>query len=133
MPKSRQRWVTNLSISSKVSGSNSRVDALARRQLARVALAAQPLLAAAQLGAALQVVETSDIGSVGAVDSLDLCGLRLLPVLQELLEADVGERMLEALLDHRRRHGHDVGAHARRLDDVNRVRTLATSTSVANS
>ena len=42
--------------------------------------------------------------------------LRLLPVLEELLEADVGERMVEHLIDDRRRAGRDVGAHARRFD-----------------
>ena len=57
MPKSRQRWVTKASISSNVSGVEEQLDALARGQLAGVALALQPLLAAAQRGAALKVVE----------------------------------------------------------------------------
>src|SRR3954453_12319937 len=57
-----------------------------------------------------------------AMSGLDrLCGLSLLPVLQEFLEADAGERMVEQRIDHRRWAGRDVGAHARRFDDVNRV------------
>ena len=44
--------------------------------------------------------------------------LRLLPVLEEPLEADVGERVLEALFDHRGRRSRDIGAHPRSLDDV---------------
>src|SRR5437660_778159 len=47
--------------------------------------------------------------------------LRLLPIFEELLEADVRERMVEQLIDDGRRARRDVGAEARRLDDVNRV------------
>src|SRR4029453_2654274 len=45
--------------------------------------------------------------------------LSLFPILQELLQADVGERMVEHLLDYRRRAGGDVGAQLGRFDDVN--------------
>src|SRR5215203_4509938 len=47
--------------------------------------------------------------------------LRLLPVLQKFFEADRRQGVVEQLLDNRRRTGADVGAHARRLDDVDRV------------
>ena len=56
MPKSRQRWVTKASISSKVSAVEEELHALTRGQLARVALALQPLFPTAQRGAALKVV-----------------------------------------------------------------------------
>ena len=71
-------------------GIEQQVDALARRQLAGLVLPAEALLAAAELGAALEVLEVLDQRSIQA-----RAGLRLLPVLQELLEADVGQRMLE--------------------------------------
>src|SRR5439155_9612961 len=45
----------------------------------------------------------------------------LRPVLQELLEADVGQRMLHELLEHRERDRHDVGAGLRGVDHVERV------------
>ena len=61
MPKSRQRWVTSLSTSSKRAGIEQQIDALARRQLAGVVLAAEALLAAAQLGAALELREMLDV------------------------------------------------------------------------
>ena len=119
-------------------GIEQQVDALARGQLAGVVLLLQPLLAAAELGAALEVVEILSVSIVSGRISrerrvYDLRRLRLLPVLQELLEPDVGQRMLEQRLDHRRRAGADVGAHARRLDDVHRAADRATSTSVVNS
>ena len=80
------------------------VDALARGQLAGVALPPQPLLAAAELGAALAGREDRAVHAGSPARRHDLRRrLRLLPVLEELLEADVGERMLEALLDDRRR------------------------------
>ena len=60
MPKSRQRWVTSLSISSKVPGIEQQIDALARGQLAGVVLLLQPLLAAAQFRAPLEVGEMLD-------------------------------------------------------------------------
>src|SRR5262245_62375660 len=44
--------------------------------------------------------------------------LRLLPILQELLQPDVGQRVVEQGIDHRRRAGCDVGPHARRFDNV---------------
>src|SRR5438876_1216113 len=47
--------------------------------------------------------------------------LRLLPILQEFFQPDRGERMIEQLIDDGRWTRGDVGAHARRLDDVNRV------------
>ena len=70
----------------------------------------QPLLAAAQLGAPLELGKAFEqsVHRASAVTTRSVSGrprrLRLLPVLQELLEADVGERMLEALLDHRGGH-----------------------------
>src|SRR6185436_11847552 len=45
----------------------------------------------------------------------------LLPVGEELLQADLGQRVIEERLDHRRRAGADVGAEARRFDDVHRA------------
>ena len=60
MPKSRQRCVTSLSISSKRAGVEEQIDALAGGELARLVLAAQALLAAAQLGAPLELLEVLD-------------------------------------------------------------------------
>ena len=60
MPKSRQRCVTSLSISSKVPGIEQQVDALARGQLAGVVLLAEAVFAAAELGAPLEVFEVLD-------------------------------------------------------------------------
>src|SRR5262249_38256493 len=45
----------------------------------------------------------------------------LLPVLEEMLEADVGEWMVEERLDDLRRAGADIGAEPGRLDDVHRM------------
>ena len=57
----------------------------------------------------------------------------LLPVLQELLEADVGQRMVEQLIDHRRRAG-AMSAPIRAASTTwIGLRQLATSTSVVNS
>src|SRR4030042_624890 len=47
--------------------------------------------------------------------------LHLLPVLEEALQAAVGERVLEKRVEDARRHGADVGAHPGRLQDVHRV------------
>ena len=70
-------------------GVEQQIDALARRQLAGVVLAAQAVLSAAELGPALQVLESLDHVRP------TLRRLCLLPVLQESFEPDVGERMLE--------------------------------------
>ena len=64
-------------------------DPLARRQLAGLVLLAEPILAAAELRAALQLFEILERVH------LRLHRLRLLPVLQELFEPDVGQRMPE--------------------------------------
>ena len=57
MPKSVQRWVTSLSSSTKRAGVEQQVDALARGQLAGLVLLLDALLAAAELGAAFEVVD----------------------------------------------------------------------------
>ena len=60
----------------------------------------------------------SDAPSHGA----STCRLvRLLPVLQKLLEPDRRQGMVEQLIDHGGRAGADVCADARRVDDVDRV------------
>src|SRR6266542_2701105 len=45
----------------------------------------------------------------------------LLAILDELLEPDVGERVVDELLDHFERHGADVGAELSRLKHVDRA------------
>src|SRR5439155_24517245 len=45
----------------------------------------------------------------------------LRPVLEELLEPDIGQRMLHELLEHRERERHDVGPGLRGVDDVQGV------------
>ena len=97
-------------------GIEQEVDPLARGQLACFALPAETILSAAQLGAPLLV--SKNVLLVHPDGPLDLGRLRLLPVLQEPFEPDVGQRMLEALLNHRRRRGDDVRANASRLDDM---------------
>src|SRR5688572_16830472 len=101
MPKSRQRCVTRASSSSKEPASNS----------------SSMRSCAVSLPASRCRRSRSSRDSV----TLDLRALCLLPVLEEALQPDVGERMLEALLDHRRRRGHHVGTHPRRLDHVDRM------------
>src|SRR5438552_13300628 len=51
---------------------------------------------------------------------LDL-GARLVPVVQELLEPDIRQRMLHEHLEDRERHGRHVRARLGRVDDVQRV------------
>ena len=104
-------------------GIEQEVDALARRQLAGVVLLLEAVFAAAELGAALEILEMFDRIHVmpDLRSGLRVAGLGLLPVRQELLQPDVGQRMIEQRVDHRRRAGADVGAHARRLDDVHRA------------
>ena len=63
IPKSWQRCVTSASISSKRAGIEQQRDALARRQLAGLVLALEPLLAAAELGTTQQLGKL-----VGALD-----------------------------------------------------------------
>ena len=79
IPKSRQRCVTSLSISSKVAGVEQQVDALARRQLAGRALALEALFAAAQLGPPFELVERGPLPAprrtAGRRDSSDPRGL----------------------------------------------------------
>src|SRR5688500_5773778 len=101
MPKSRQRWVTRASSSSKDPASNS--SSMRSR--------------AGSLPASRCRRSRSSRDTV----TLDLRALCLLPVLEEALKPDVGQRVLEALLDHRGRRGHDIRAHPRRFDDVNRM------------
>src|SRR5687767_4332033 len=98
MPKSRQRWVTSASSSSKDPASNS--SSMRSR--------------ASSLPASRWRCTRNETWSTS-----DLRALCLLPVLEEALQPDVGQRMLEALLDHRGRRGHHVRAHPRRFDDVN--------------
>ena len=57
MPKSAQRWVLNLSTSTKVAGVEEEVDALAGGELAGLVLAGDALLAAAALGGLVHRVE----------------------------------------------------------------------------
>src|SRR5438128_6826963 len=117
MPKSRQRCVTNLSISSKVPGSNrramrSRAVSLPDSRWRRSRSSPPPSSARRSRSAKTSSVNRrpSHFGALG-----------LLPILQEFLQADVGERMLEQLVDHRRGHRHDVGAHPRGFDHVNGI------------
>src|SRR5262245_30355488 len=57
--------------------------------------------------------------------SLSFCSrlllLDLLPILKEIGQADVGQRVFEQLLNHLERHGGDVRAEPRRFDHVQRV------------
>src|SRR5882724_7954814 len=81
-------------------------DALARARRARVTAAA-----------AIAPMMVSRRVSMAGSDLL----AELRPVLEELLEADVGQRVLHELLEHRERQRHDVGAGLRSVDDVKRV------------
>src|SRR4029434_2636035 len=104
-------------------GIEEEVDALARRQLPGFALAAKPFLTAAEFRAPIKIGEnvvhpspgqrpptTPNGRSMGCREEqntrwttpLNLGALGFLPILQEALEAHVGERVLEALLDDRR-------------------------------
>ena len=49
------------------------------------------------------------------------CRLRLLPVRDELFQPDIGQRVVEQRVDHRRGAGADVRSHACRFDDVHRT------------
>src|SRR5690606_23090181 len=118
------------------------VDPLTRGQFAGLVLPLEPRLTAAQLGEALQVLEifesihinaewrmlNAESGSSFVIQHSALMSARsrahplaLFPVLQEVREPDVGERMVEQRVDHLGRTGADVGAEARRLDDVHRA------------
>ena len=105
-------------------GIEEQIDSLPRGQLAGLVLPAQALFAAAQLRAALEVFEIGR-SARHLASTNSLLGLRnslsLLPVLQEPLEPDVGERMLEHALDHRSGTGADVRPHPCRFDDVDVV------------
>ena len=108
-------------------GIEQQLDPLAGGQLAGGVLPLEALGAAAQLGAAFEVVERV------FWMSLRFYGLRFLPVLQELLEPDVGQRMVEQLIDHR-------GGQVQMSAPIRAASTmwigwrqLATSTSVVNS
>src|SRR6476659_6774119 len=57
----------------------------------------------------------------GSVMASGFDRLRFLPILQEFLEADIRQRVVEQLIDDRRRTRGDIGAQPRRLDDVNRM------------
>ena len=73
MPKSRQRWVTSLSTSSKEPGIEQEIDPLARRELAGVVLPLQPIVAAAAFGAALEVCEMLEWVHEGRCYAFTLC------------------------------------------------------------
>src|SRR5262245_37937508 len=119
IPKSWLRWTTNLSSSWKVPGSSrswtrSRAESLpsafwrARRSGSPPSAARFLRLSSSRRSPA----------TLGACPHL----LRqLLPVLEELLQADVGQGMLDQRLEHRERHGGDIRADARRLDHVQRI------------
>src|SRR5436190_3422773 len=117
MPKSRQRCVTNLSISSNVPESNrrlmrSRAVSFPDSRWRRSRSSPPPSAARRSRSAKTSSIKRrpSHFGALG-----------LLPILQELLEADVGQGMFEQLIDDRCRDGHHVRAHARGLDHVNRA------------
>src|SRR5687767_12610438 len=110
MPKSRQRWVTSASRSSKDPASNSS----SMRSPASSLPASRWRCTRNETWSDFSILVKSDQVS-------DLRALCLLPVLEEPFQPDVGQRMLEALLDHRGRRGHDIRAHPRRFDDVNRM------------
>src|SRR5262249_12849380 len=47
--------------------------------------------------------------------------MRCIPVIEEFLIADIGQRMLKHLGYHAKRHGCNIGAHSRSVDDVYRT------------
>src|ERR1700722_18219994 len=115
MPKSRQRWVTSLSTSSKVPGSNSssiRSRAVSLPAACCFCRRASPPPSSARRSRSART-------SSGC--TLRFGSLRLLPVLEELLQPDRGQRMVEQRLDHRGRTGGDVGADAGGFDHVHRM------------
>ena len=112
-------------------GIEQQVDALARRELAGVVLPLQPLLAAAQLGAPLEVLEMRR-ADPSACYALAACAFS--QSFRNFSSPMSVSGCLKQRLDHRRRARADVGAHAappRRCGSDGG--TLATSTSVVNS
>src|SRR5688572_15915693 len=108
IPKSRQRWVTSLSVSWKVPGSK-------RRSIRSRAVS----LPASCCFFSRSSPPPSSARRSRSSSCLSCNALSLLPVLEELFQADVGQRMLEHRLDDRGGTGADVRPHARRLDHVN--------------
>ena len=100
----------------EAAGVEKEVYPLAGGQLPRLVLPPRPGLAATLFGKLLectQAIDCREIGRTSPPGARSHFGrLGLLPVLEELLEPDVGERVLEAGLDDRRRTRADVGAHA---------------------
>src|SRR5438067_147469 len=115
MPKSRQRCVTSLSTSSNVPGSKR--SSIRSRAVSLPASCWRFCRSAPPPSSARR----SRSASTSFGFTLRFHRLRLLPIFEELLEADVRERMVEQLIDDGRRACRDVGAEACRLDDVNRV------------
>src|SRR4028118_2225599 len=148
IPKSRHRWVTSLSTSWKLPGSNrvsirSRAVSLPASCWRRRRSSPPPSSARRSSSSYLNSRAPSWLfppaprppprQAGGGHDprrrrarrvvpaprtSSDAGRLCFLPVLQELLEADVGQRVLEQLLDERGRAGTDVRPEPRGLDDV---------------
>src|SRR5438128_5285912 len=115
MPKSRQRCVTSLSTSSNVPGSKR--SSIRSRAVSLPASCWRFCRSAPPPSSARR----SRSASTSFGFTLRFHRLRLLPVFEELLEADVRERMVEQLIDDGRRARRDVGAEACRLDDVDRM------------
>ena len=108
--------MTSLSISSKVPASNSSSMRSRAVSLPAARWRWRRSSPPAQLGPPFELVERCVVRV-----HYDPRGLRLFPVLEEVRQADVGQRVLEELIDHLRRARADVGAHLRGLDDVNRM------------
>src|SRR5471032_681943 len=122
MPKSRHRWVTSLSTSSKVPGSNSR--SIRSRAVSLPAACwrssrSSPPPSSARRSRSARTSSGFMVGGRRARSGFD--GLGFLPVLEKLLQPDGRERVVEQLLDQRRRTCRDVRAHPRGLDHMDRM------------
>src|SRR5213594_1711792 len=119
MPKSLERWTTNLSSSSKVAGSRS------NWMRSRAGSFPSAFWRARRSGpppdSASWFLRLSSSSRSRANSAFPHLLRQLLPVLEELLQADVGERMLDQGLQHGKRHRGDIGPDARGLHDVQGV------------
>src|SRR5262245_55454349 len=124
IPKSRHRWVTNLSSSSKESLSSSSVMRSRAVSLpsafCRSRRSLPPPSSAARFNSIrLSMRSEAVVLATKFTEPLDF--LDLFPILQELFDTFVREWMLEELIENLRRHRADVGTHQSSLDDVDGI------------
>src|SRR2546425_9904165 len=119
IPKSWERWTTKRSSSSKVPGSRRRPTRSRAESFPsafwRARRSGPPPASASRFR------RRSSSSRSRATSTLPHLLRQLLPVLEESLQADVGEGVLDDRLQHRERHGGDVGTETGCVDDVQRV------------